>query len=122
MELRTQYRMCGDIMAIANELTYRGRLRCGSPLVEHGMLSLTGSASESAPGWLRQASRAPPLLQEEPPKPPCLLEIHVLPCTSTTRCQAVQAMCDLPEPLWMIFHLSSMINFQTFTVSYKPPS
>ena len=53
--LQTQYRMCGDIMAIANALTYGGRLRCGNALVEHGMLSLTGSASVSAPAWLQQA-------------------------------------------------------------------
>ncbi len=43
MTLRTQYRMCADIMAIANELTYEGQLRCGSPLVEQGMLSPTAS-------------------------------------------------------------------------------
>ena len=54
--LQTQYRMCGDIMALGNELTYEGRLRCGNGLVEHGMLSLTGAAPESAPAWLRQAS------------------------------------------------------------------
>ena len=53
--LRTQYRMCTDIMAIANELTYEGQLRCGNPLVEHGMLSLTASIPQSLPGWLRQA-------------------------------------------------------------------
>ena len=54
--MRTQYRMCADIMAIANELTYEGQLRCGSPLVEQGMLSLTAAIPESLPGWLRQAS------------------------------------------------------------------
>ena len=53
--LRTQYRMCADIMAIANELTYEGQLRCGSPLVEHGMLSLTASIPQSLPDWLIQA-------------------------------------------------------------------
>ncbi len=56
MTLRAQYRMCADIMAVANELTYEGQLRCGSPLVEQGMLSLTTAMSESLPGWLRQAS------------------------------------------------------------------
>lgn len=54
--LQTQYRMCDDIMAIANALTYGGRLRCGNALVEHGMLSLTSGAPESAPAWLQQAS------------------------------------------------------------------
>ena len=51
-----QYRMCADVMALANELTYAGQLRCGSSLVEHGMLSLTSAIPESLPGWLRQAS------------------------------------------------------------------
>ncbi len=54
--LRTQYRMCADIMAVANELTYEGQLRCGSPLVEQGMLSPTAAIPASLPGWLRQAS------------------------------------------------------------------
>lgn len=54
--LRTQYRMCADIMALANKLTYEGQLRCGSSLVEQGMLSLTAAIPESLPGWLRQAS------------------------------------------------------------------
>ena len=54
--LRTQYRMCADIMAIANELTYDGQLRCGSPLVEQGMLAQTAPIPESLPDWLRQAS------------------------------------------------------------------
>lgn len=58
--LRTQYRMCTDIMAVANELTYEGQLRCGSPLVEHGMLSVSSCAPESAPGWLRQVSSCTP--------------------------------------------------------------
>ena len=56
MTLRTQYRMCADIMAVANELMYEGQLRCGSPLVEQGMLSLATNIPESLPGWLRQAS------------------------------------------------------------------
>lgn len=34
--------MCADIMAIAIELSYRDQLRCGSPRVEHRMLSLIG--------------------------------------------------------------------------------
>ena len=55
MTLQTQYRMCGDIMAIANALTYGGRLRCGNALVEHGMLSVTSSAPASDPAWLQQA-------------------------------------------------------------------
>ena len=54
--LRTQYRMCADIMAIANEMTYEGRLRCGSPLVEQGMLSLMSTVPDSLPSWLKQAS------------------------------------------------------------------
>ena len=53
--LQTQYRMCSNIMAIANALTYGGRLRCGNALVEHGMLSLTSNAHASAPAWLQQA-------------------------------------------------------------------
>ena len=60
--LRMQYRMCSDIMAVANELTYEGQLRCGSPVVEHGMLSVSSSAPESAPGWLRQVSSCTPCL------------------------------------------------------------
>ena len=56
MTLRTQYRMCSDIMAMANALTYGGRLRCGNVLVEHGMLSTSGSTPEPTPAWLQQAS------------------------------------------------------------------
>jgi hypothetical protein len=70
--LRSQYRMCADIMAIANELTYEGQLWCGSPLVEHGMLSVSDDKPESAPGWLRQVSSCLPCTSLRAADFPCL--------------------------------------------------
>ena len=53
MTLRTQYRMAGDIQAVANALVYAGRLRCGCPAVEAATLDVR-PASTQQPPWLAQ--------------------------------------------------------------------
>ncbi|KAK5116011.1 hypothetical protein LTR62_000467 [Meristemomyces frigidus] len=42
--LGRQYRMCGDVMSLANELIYDGRLRCGNEGVEGRSLRLDAGA------------------------------------------------------------------------------
>ncbi|KAL7120847.1 hypothetical protein ACP275_02G147300 [Erythranthe tilingii] len=48
--LRSQYRMCADIMELSNALIYGDRLRCGSKEIENAKLKYRCSAS--APVWL----------------------------------------------------------------------
>ncbi|CAI5502620.1 unnamed protein product [Closterium sp. Naga37s-1] len=64
--LSTQYRMCRPVMALANELVYEGRLKCGSEVVSNARLVLpkldsvlgmgtgTGQTKGGLPLWLQQ--------------------------------------------------------------------
>lgn len=66
--LKTQYRMCEDIMMLSNELVYKNALVCGNDTIASGALTLSreladlcplGDASHRSACWLRTA------LQEE---------------------------------------------------------
>ena len=81
--LRTQYRMAGDIQAVANELVYNGVLRCGCPAVEAAALTVHPSTMQHPP-WLQQVPAAPP---------PCCFAVYPiivgqirLPCTGLCIC------------------------------------
>ena len=52
MVLRKQYRMAGDIMALANELVYGGQLACASAAVADATLQLPRSCGTDLPPWL----------------------------------------------------------------------
>ena len=57
-DLTRQYRMCADIMALANTLTYAGRLRCGTPAVAARALHAPHLARlDAAPRWLQHVCR-----------------------------------------------------------------
>lgn len=47
--LSYQYRMNGDVMALCNDLTYSGRLRCGNALVENQRLVIPNMAALPLP-------------------------------------------------------------------------
>ena len=52
--LRKQYRMAGDIMALANKLVYGDQLLCGSAAVAEAALQLPRSCDPGLPPWLRE--------------------------------------------------------------------
>ena len=58
--LRTQYRMSGSIMNLANHLVYNGQLRCASVEVARAMLPLQLSAAQLAAmaPWLQRVRPA----------------------------------------------------------------
>lgn len=47
--LSYQYRMNADVMALCNDMTYSGRLRCGNARVEHQRLVIPNLAAVPAP-------------------------------------------------------------------------
>ncbi|CBJ28362.1 conserved unknown protein [Ectocarpus siliculosus] len=65
--LSYQYRMNGDVMALCNDLTYSGRLRCGNATVGAQRLVLPSPAAIPPP---RSPSSLPPQLLAPAPVPP----------------------------------------------------
>ena len=58
--LRTQYRMAGGIMSLANHLVYNGQLRCASAEVARAVLPLQLGAAQVAAmaPWLQRVRHA----------------------------------------------------------------
>lgn len=59
--LSYQYRMNADVMALCNDMTYSGRLRCGNARVEHQRLMIPNLAAVPTPqSPLASCGRTPP--------------------------------------------------------------
>ena len=103
--LRTQYRMAGDIQAVANELVYNGVLRCGCPAVEAATLAVHPGTAQH-PAWLQQVlllHSYVPLLQASTHRSPW----HA-PCVGQ-RMLACQNLLPVQEMLWQ--PLEADVNF-----------